>query len=394
MRGYRSAAITTTVLLAFTVAGGFPLRAYSVLTHEAVIDSVWESHLKPLLRARFPKATEDELREAHAYVYGGSLAADMGYAPMSSHFFSDLMHYVRSGDIVETLLRDAQTPKEYGFALGTLAHYVGDTTGHPFINRITPVTYPKLAAKFGSIMTFEDNHGAHLKTEFGLDVLQVARGKYAPDSYRDFIGFEIDQAGLDRAFQKTYGLKLSDVMRPDIAIGVYRLSVGKIIPEMTKVAWDEKKKEIERLAPEARENTFRYFLTRQEYQRQWGHKYKKPGIRQRFLAIVLKIVPPIGPFKALHFRMVPESGEKLFLQAFDQTVAEYRRQLEAVRSGRLQLSNKNLDTGEPVHTGAYPLADKTYAKLAKKLDKKPSGDVPESTRSHIRAFAGAPASKQ
>lgn len=377
-------AVTSVVVLVLLFAPAPPLQAYSVLTHEAVIDSVWKSHLEPLLRARFPRATADELHEAHAYVYGGSLAADMGYAPMSSKFFSDLMHYVRSGDIVENLIQHSQTLNEYAFALGTLAHYVGDKTGHPYINRIAPLTYPKLAAKFGPTMTYEDNHGAHLKTEFGLDVLQVARGKYAPNSYRDFIGFEIDEEGLNRAFQETYGLKLSDVMTPNIAIGVYRLSVGTILPEMTKIAWDSKRKDIEKLAPEAQEGTFRYTLTRQEYEKQWGHKYKKPGIRQRTLAVVFKVMPPIGPFKALRFEVVPESGEKLFLQAFDATVAEYKRQFDAVQSGRLKLPNENLDTGEPIRPGVYAMADDAYRRLAKKLDKKQ--DVPDNMRASIHAF--------
>jgi hypothetical protein len=237
-------------------------------------------------------------------------------------------------------------------------------------------------------VTYEQAHAAHLRTEFGLDVLQLARGKYAPNSYRDFIGFEIDEDGLKRAFESTYGLKLSDVMMPDIAIGVYRLSVGTVVPEMTKVAWESKHDDIVRLAPETDSDSFRYTLTKQEYEIQWGHKYKRPGWRQRLFAVLFKIIPPVGPFAPLKYRVVPESGEALFLQAFDATVVEYRRQLENVRADRLQLENYNLDTGEPVRRGEYELADESYKRLLKKLESNTWRDVSGALRSDIQSFYG------
>ncbi|HEY2845143.1 MAG TPA: zinc dependent phospholipase C family protein, partial [Bryobacteraceae bacterium] len=94
-----------------------------MLTHEAIVDSAWESRIQPLLRARYPQASADEIRMAHAYVYGGSLIQDMGYAPLASKSFSNLTHYVRSGDFVAALLKDAGNLDEFAFALGALAHY-------------------------------------------------------------------------------------------------------------------------------------------------------------------------------------------------------------------------------------------------------------------------------
>ena len=76
------------------------LRAYAVLSHEAIIDSAWDANIRPLLLKRFPNATPEEMKEAHGYAYGGVIIQDMGYYPHGSKFFSDLTHYVRSGDFV------------------------------------------------------------------------------------------------------------------------------------------------------------------------------------------------------------------------------------------------------------------------------------------------------
>jgi hypothetical protein len=82
------------------------IAAYAVLAHEAIIDIVWDTNIRPLLSKRFPDATGEEMKEAHAYAYGGAIIQDMGYYPHGSHFFSDLTHYVRSEDFILALLRD------------------------------------------------------------------------------------------------------------------------------------------------------------------------------------------------------------------------------------------------------------------------------------------------
>jgi zinc dependent phospholipase C len=184
--------LTILSILAFGLACPFPSEGYSVLTHEAIIDAAWETQLRPLLLQRFPDATPDDLRKAHAYAYGGAIVQDMGYCPHGNKFFSDLTHYVRSGDFIEALLRDSQDLNEYAFALGAMAHYAADNNGHRLAtNRAVPMLYPKLAKKYGNVVTYEDDPIAHVKTEFGFDVLEVAKGRYASDGYHDFIGFAV-----------------------------------------------------------------------------------------------------------------------------------------------------------------------------------------------------------
>jgi hypothetical protein len=225
-----------------------PLSAYSVLAHEAIIDSVWQDHLAPLIEKKFTGASEPDLRTARAY--GGCIVQDMGYYPFVSEWFSDLAHYVRSGDLVKAMLRLAADRNEYAFALGALAHVAGDGFGHPFINRAVPLTYPKLLGKFGPVVTFNDHRRSHIQTEFGFDVLQIARGNYAPQRYHDFIGFEVSKPALERAFRLTYGIELDDMfLSPDLALGTYRWTVSRLIPRATKAAWALKEPDITKARP-------------------------------------------------------------------------------------------------------------------------------------------------
>jgi len=153
--------------------------AYSVLTHEEIVDLVWTDELCPLLLRRFPTLTEEQLKETHGYAYGGAVIQDLGYYPFGSVEFSDLVHYVRSGDFVRELLAQSKDANEYAFALGALAHYASDIAGHPAVNQAVSIQYPKLRAKYGNSVRYAEDHTAHLKTEFGFDMVQVAKNRYA-----------------------------------------------------------------------------------------------------------------------------------------------------------------------------------------------------------------------
>src|SRR5580692_9567547 len=311
-----------------------PGSAYAVLAHEAIIDAVWETHIKPLLLARFPGSTEEQLSEAQAYAYGGSIIQDMGYYPYGSHFFSDLTHYVRSGDFVQALLRDSKDLDEYAFAVGALAHYASDNDGHRLAtNRAVPLLYPRLRKKYGDTITYEQDPLAHTKTEFGFDVIEVAQESYAPDGYHDLIGFEVSQDLLDRAFQQTYGLELKDILLDeDKALNSYRHAVSKTIPTATKVAWSLKKDEIKTDFPDITRKKFRYNLSKSNYEREWGKNYQKPTFRERFLAFLYKLIPKFGPLKVLQFRTPTPEAQRMFLASFNSTLDQYRRLIVELRS--------------------------------------------------------------
>jgi Zinc dependent phospholipase C len=346
---------------------GWPAQsaAYGVLAHEAIIDSAWDTDIRPLLLQRFPQATKEELKEAHGYAYGGAIIQDMGYYPHGSHFFSDLTHYVRSGDFVLGLLRDSQDLDGYAFALGALSHYAADNEGHLIgVNRAVPILYPKLKKKYGDSVTYEENPLAHVKTEFGFDILEVAQGRYATDSYHDFIGFGVSVSLLEQAFQETYGLDLKSVLSDeDKVLGSYRHDVSQLLPKATRVAWSLKKDEIMKDQPGITERKFLYNLSRASYQKNWGKKYYPPTFGERFVALLTKMVPKIGPLKVLQLRTPTPETERMFEASFNGSLDRYRKLLGQVGAGQPDLPNDNFDTGEITGPGKYRLNDEAHAQL-------------------------------
>jgi len=344
---------------------------YSVLTHEEIVDLLWKDQIQPLLLQRFPSSTEEDLRKAHAYAYGGCMLQDMGYYPFGNKYFSDLVHYVRSGDFVEALLHDSSDLKEYAFALGALSHYASDNSGHPIINRVVAIEFPKLQKKHGDAVTYADDPKAHIRTEFGFDMVQVSKNRYTSDRYHDFIGFEVSKPLLERAFLETYGLKLEDIFGDvDLSIGSYRRGVSKIIPEMTRVALLSRRDQMVKDTPNFNEKKFRYYLSRANYHKEWGTVYRRPGIGTRILAFFLRLVPKVGPFKAVNFKIPDQQSEDLYIKSVDQTVEEYARLLGEVSRGTLELPNRDFDTGRDTRAGEYTLTDKTYARLVDDLSNK------------------------
>jgi len=375
--------IVAATLLSLGASAG---RAYSVLAHEAIIDSAWDK-IQSLLRARFPNATPDELRAAHGYAYGGSLIQDLGYYPHGSHYFSDLTHYVRSGEFVRALIRDSQDVNEYAFALGALAHYAADDEGHRAVNRAVPLLYPKLGKKYGSVVTYEDDPVAHLKTEFGFDVLEVAKGQYAPDAYRDFIGFEVAKPLLERAFQDTYSIPLNSVFGDlDKAIGSYRYTVHSTIPKAVRVAWVLKKDEIQKATPGITRKKFLYNMSRASYRKSWGKNYQNPGRGTRVVAHIIAIIPKVGPLKALSLRMPTPQTEAMFRDSFNKALDQYQHLLDDQKAGHLDLRNRNFDTGALTKAGAYFMADKAYARLVDDLAKDHFKVISFDAKSDILAY--------
>jgi hypothetical protein len=367
-----------------------PARAYSVLAHEAIVDTAWDSAIRPLLMRRFPRITPDGLIEAHSYAYGGSVIQDLGYYPFGNKFFSNLLHYTRSGDFIETMIRDAHDANELAFALGALAHYVTDTTGHPeAVNPSVPILFPKLGAKFGNEVTYVQAPKQHIITEFSFDIVQTASGTYRPDGYRRFIGFRVAKPLLERAFLSTYGVELKDVFpSEDRAISTYRYSVSQIIPALTKAAWRDKQKEIAALIPNVQQQAFVFQYRRIDFERDYGHDYDQPALFARFLGVIYRIIPKFGPLKPLSFKAPTPEAQDMFIRSFKDATARYRSALDKVAEGRVEFQNADFDTGKTAKHGEYALADETYAELLEKLAARKFAAVPPALRRDVLAFYG------
>ena len=386
--GRAARAILVLMILFFVTR---PSAGYSVLTHEQIVDLLWKDQIQPLLLKRFPSATEEDLQKAHAYAYGGCVVQDMGYYPFGNKFFSDLVHYVRSGDFVVALVQESSDIDEYAFALGALAHYSSDNTGHPTINRVVAMVFPKLRARYGDQVTFADAPKAHIQTEFGFDMVQVAKNRYTSDSYHDFVGFEVSKPVLERAFAKTYDMKLDDVLgHVDLAIGTFRRAVSTVIPEMTRVAVLSRHLQFVKDTPNASKRKFLYYLSRSQYEKEWGTIYRRPGFKTRILAFFLRLIPKFGPFRTLAFELPTTQTEDMYIKSVGKTVENYAGLLREVGNENLQLPNTDCDTGREPRAGEYVLSDKTYARLLHTLSEHGFDQLTPELRENILAFYATP----
>jgi len=363
------------------------LFAYSVLTHEEIVDLAWADQIRPLLLQRFPSLTEDQIKEAHAYAYGGAVIQDLGYYPFGNRDFSNLVHYVRSGDFVRELLLESQDANEYAFALGALSHYASDIAGHPAVNQAVAIKYPKLRAKYGKSVRYAEDKTAHLKTEFGFDTVQVAKNRYASQQYHDFIGFQVSKPLLERVFPVVYGVELKDVLtHEDLAVGSYRFAVSRLIPQMTQVALQTHKKDLMRETPNFAKQKFLYRLSRSGYEKEWGKDYVKPGVGTRILSTLLRYMPRVGPFKGLGFDNPTPQTEDLYIKSINTTVDRYRAFLEEVRTDTLVLPNCDLDSGQATKAAEYSLTDDSYAKLLAHLSERKFDRTTPELRDNILQF--------
>jgi len=361
--------------------------AYSLLTHEQIVDIAWKDDIVPVLLARFPGATEAQLRDAHAFAYGGCLIQDIGYYPFGHKYFSDLTHYVRSGDFVASLIRESSDLNQYAFAFGSLAHYSSDNSGHPLVNRAVALNFPHLRAKYGEVVTYEKNPTAHIRVEFGFDMAQVAKGRYTSENYHAFIGFAVSKPVLERAVMDTYGLTLTESLGPeDLAIGTFRRSVSQLIPALTKVALAERRPELIKEYPNFSEKRFLYNLSRSEYEREWGRDYRKPGAVAKVIAWLIRWIPKVGPLKGLHFVNPTPETEDLYFKSVNRTVETYKSLLKKVAAGDLDIPDLDCDTGNPAAAHEYGLSDETYARLLDQHAKRGLTTVAPDLRTNILAF--------
>jgi hypothetical protein len=350
------------MIIALIIAIPLKSLAYSVLTHEALIDANWDKAIVPLLKDKFPGVTQDQLTEAQAYAYGGAVAPDMGYYPFGSKLFTNLVHYVRSGDFVEALLQEAQTVDEYAFALGALCHYTADIYGHSLgVNRSVPIIYPQLREKYGNVVTYAEDKLSHIKTEFSFDVLQTARGNYASTAYHKFIGFQVSKELLERSFKKTYGLDVNDLFGNfNRAVNTFRWACNSLFPELTKIAWSRRKADIKKVDSTATSKKFKYRMHRATYKKDFGKDFNQPGFFARFFGVLLRIIPKFGPLKAFKFKKPTPEAEKLFISSFDTVAKHYDIRLAALHSSRLDLTDMDFDNVYPTSLGEYTLTDQKY----------------------------------
>lgn len=385
-----------TAIVFFTFLLAAPLcAAYSFLTHETLIDIEWTESIRPVLLSRYPNATPAELRVARSYAYGGSTIQDAGYYPFGHALFSDLTHYVRTGDFITNLFRESRNINELAFSLGALSHYVGDTIGHRYaVNISVPQEFPGLESKYGSVVTYEQNPHAHVRTEFAFDIDQLSHARFAPSGYLRHVGFRVPVHLLNRAFYDTYGITLHSVIGDELAsFHSYSWSVRTLLPRVgyaeallhrSKFPTDEDNADFHEYADRLKEtDTISH----------WGaYRKHKPSFVTRIFAGLIFILPKVGPLSDLAIRGPSEETEQDYVTSMNRSVAEFTDLLgRMVQKGQdgFTVPDLDLDTGYETKPGTYRLTDRTYAMLLSRVTQE-TAKPPLGLRQNILAFYADP----
>jgi Zinc dependent phospholipase C len=370
-----------------------PAGAYSLLTHEQLIDLTWQSSIVPLIRSRYPNITPEQVEQARSYAYAGSVIQDIGYYPFGDPFVSNLTHYVRSGDFIVFLFREAKDANQLAFAVGALSHYIGDNIGHSMAtNRSVPIEFPKLAAKYGPVVTYGENEHAHVQTEFAFDINEIAHRRFAPVHYLRHVGLNIPTQQLAAAFYDTYGLSedFSKARSRRVNVGGFRFAVRSFIPRVayavtllhrSRMPADSMGPELQKLLSE---------VARVEAENNWDQYRKKAGIGTYALAGFIFIVPKIGPLKLVAIKGPTASTEEEYVRSVNLSTDALSSTMTRLGTPHQTLANRDLDTGAPVHPGSYRLTDDTYAKLVHRLAADPNHSVPPGLKGDILNYYADP----
>ena len=339
---------------------------YSVQTHEQLIDLTWKSSIQPFLLKRYSTLTDGQLREAHAYAYGGSAIQDLGYYPFGNAFFSDLTHYVRSGDFVRALLNDAKTPDELAFAVGALSHYVGDTAGHSeAVNPSVAIEFPKLGKEYGPSVTYAEGKHQHVRTEFAFDVNELSKHRFAPAAYLKSVGLSISVRLMAQAFEETYGLKLHEVLgkRGSAVERGYRFSVRRFLPKIAYAETVLHRNDFPADAPSADLARLEAELKQADFDNGWEKFRKKAGVGTYLLAGAIVVLPKVGVLSDLSLKGPTDDTEERYVASVLRSTDALRKDLQNDAMTAEMLPNRDLDTGAKVKPGGYSLTDVTYAQL-------------------------------
>ena len=376
----------------FVLNGARPADGYSVLTHEQLIDLTWKGSIRPLLLRRYPSLTEAQLLEAHAYAYGGCAIQDLGYYPTGNMFFSDLTHYVRTGDFITALFRNASNANEMAFAVGALSHYVGDTIGHPLAtNPAVAHEFPKLAQKYGPAVNYAQGEHQHVRTEFAFDINGIAKHRFAPSAYLKHVGLAVPVHQLAVAYYETYGLGADYASKRNrITLRGYRFAVRRLLPRVAYAETVLHRKSMPEETPGPELDLLKQQLQQADFENGWSQYRKDAGLGTHSLAALIWILPKVGPLSILAIKGPDTQTEDEYVRSLNLTIVELRRQIARMGTRHRSLPNRDLDTGDPVKPGGYPLTDQTYAELLRELTRTPMAAIPPGLKEDILAYYADP----
>lgn len=355
-----------------------PAAAYSFQTHEQLIDLTWKASIRPLLLARYPNLTPAQLQEAHAYAYGGCAIQDIGYYPFGNGFYSGLMHYVRTGDFIRSLLRNAHTADELAFAIGALSHYIADNIGHPeAVNLAVPVEFPKLEKKYGHNINYGEDPHAHVRTEFAFDIDQISKNRMASSAYLHHVGLFVATDLLRKAFFETYGIDLQPLLgKKQRVLKGYSFALRSFLPRIAYAETVLHRKHFPPDTPGEPLEKLKKALAQSAADNGWEQYRGKAGIRTYMMAGLIFILPKFGPLSYLAIRGPSPHTQEMYVESLNRSIDALRLALSHFNHLAPYLPDRDLDTGLKVKPGGYRLTDETYAQLLAALTSKPTSTIP------------------
>ena len=103
------------------------------------------------------------------------------------------------------------------------------------------------------------------------------------------------------------------------------------------------------------------------------------------LAGFIYVVPKVGPLVDLSLRGPSATAEKDYIHSLLDTTDALRATLDGASSSD-GLPNADLDTGDGVHPGSYPLEDYAYADLLRNMTRDPSSQIPFGIKRDLLAY--------
>jgi len=271
----------------------------------------------------FP-VTNSEVRRAFL---AGCLGPDMGMFPGGESLFSDLAHYVRSGELARAMIRCATSDTSRAFAWGWATHVLADALIHPFIN----VAAGDVRGR--ETLTYADDPGLHLVVEIGADGRYFERWKQLAPPKLTPIPADVAQH-VASAFDAVYG-KIITLRQVSNSL--------KAWSRWHRVAIDVSEAASAKL---------------------YGGRGGELGLRGLARLLVKSSTGLCfrrSRLYALTHPLRPSPRAESFIETAITEFSERFREHE--RDTLASLPNYNLDTGEVEDVVSYPLAVSTLAKL-------------------------------
>jgi len=187
-------------------------------------------HINALLLKKIPAGKPRRIEQAQAYAYGGAIIQDSWLLPIRQPLFKRPHAFTSAAAISsKALLARRQGCPRVRFSPSVRSRITLRTTTviasaptEPF-----PICYRPPEEIRRQRFVLRTTGWRHVKTDLVSTSTKSAE-RYAPDSYHDFIGFEVSRPVFEQAFRETYALSERVLCERKTKFSSYRHDVSSI----------------------------------------------------------------------------------------------------------------------------------------------------------------------